>query len=63
MEIEPLTFQFSDYVAALRVSGNLPPIKVQDYWHKNRDFSYAPQLPLVCEPEFIERPIFQRMEK
>ena len=65
MEIEPLTFQFSDYVRALESFRESSAYqKAQDYWQaKIEDFPYAPQLPLVCEPEFIERPIFQRMEK
>ncbi|ROR25864.1 non-ribosomal peptide synthase protein (TIGR01720 family)/amino acid adenylation domain-containing protein [Mobilisporobacter senegalensis] len=65
MEMKPLEFQFSDYVRALESFRETSAYqRAGDYWQaKIENFAYAPQLPFVREPETIEKPIFQRLEK
>ncbi|QQR01172.1 AMP-binding protein [Enterocloster clostridioformis] len=65
VEVEPLRFQFSDYVNTLqnfRQSSSYK--KAKAYWQaKAENFAQAPKLSLVCEVESIDKPTFKRLEK
>lgn len=65
VKIEPLTFQFSDYVNALqKYHQDLLYQRDKAFWmEKLEEFAHAPSLPMVCRTETIDKPIFKRRER